>query len=82
MKRSVSSSSSSSGREARSSSLTVEQMVEDPVSELALAHWSEHNHNHNQALSEPLLRQLFVEVLSAADVRRVALLETSRYLEE
>jgi hypothetical protein len=58
--------------------LTVEQMVADPVSRVALENWGE----KRKPLSLDVVSRLFGDVLEGSDVHRVALLEASKYLEE
>jgi hypothetical protein len=58
--------------------MTVEQMVADPVSQVAMENWGE----RRKALSLDVVGRLFSEVLEGSDVHRVALLEASKYLEE
>ena len=58
--------------------LTVEQMVADPVSQVALENWGD----KRKPLSLEIVGRLFSDVLEGSDVHRVALLEASKYLEE
>lgn len=59
--------------------MTVEEMLEDPVSATALREWGE---GRESVLTLSVVETLFRDVLLGADVQRIALLEASKYLEE
>jgi hypothetical protein len=60
--------------------LTVEQILADPVSQVAMEEWGGEK---RKPLSLTVVEKLFKDVLeNSSDVHRVALLEASKYLEE
>ena len=64
-------------RGAHRAPLTVEEIVADPIAQLAVEHWGD----DSKGFSLDVVQRLFDEVLQPGLVHRVALLEASKYLE-